>query len=425
MTDSNHQIPTWLKKIMENSWELELLISGGAIFSLFQLSGSWINWIESTNEFTYFLGRNVILLIGTLGLELLKIGFITHIILRAIWLSMVCVNYAYPKGINKEKIKWKKPFKIPVENEEDLQKSIIKVDRYCGIVIYLSISSTILLLGLILTIFLLLSIPSILDWEYAYGIYMNIIIISLVLYIIDLVSTGFLRKIKYFSYVFYPIFSVLDVLTLRKFIQKSGFHFFTNIPKRKFFSVAFTMLSIGLLLSYLNTYKRMHWKNIFDKRAYKYQLTNGMNVGPMFYRDQPVEQYRGNPSIQSKIVHDSYLNLFIPYNIHIDEFMNGMDKNKEDRLVSDLVSLNLDSKKIKAPNWHESWQDSKNGISRHIGIETFIPIGQLDDGPHVLKVGIKKNIREKLSKHVSEWQKERLEGIEILFIKDTDVSIEN
>jgi hypothetical protein len=254
---------------------------------------------------------------------------------------------------------------------------------------------------------------------------MNIIIISLVLYIIDLVSTGFLRKIKYFSYVFYPIFSVLDVLTLRKFIQKSGFHFFTNIPKRKFFSVAFTMLSIGLLLSYLNTYKRMHWKNIFDKRAYKYQLTNGMNVGPMFYRDQPVEQYRGNPSIQSKIVHDSYLNLFIPYNIHIDEFMNGMDKNKEDRLVSDLVSLNLDSKKIKAPNWHESWQDSKNGISRHIGIETFIPIGQLDDGPHVLKVGIKKNIREKLSKHVSEWQKERLEGIEILFIKDTDVSIEN
>jgi hypothetical protein len=105
--------------------------------------------------------------------------------------------------------------------------------------------------------------------------------------------------------------------------------------------------------------------------------------------------------------------------------MNGMDKNKEDRLVSDLVSLNLDSKKIKAPNWHESWQDSKNGISRHIGIETFIPIGQLDDGPHVLKVGIKKNIREKLSKHVSEWQKERLEGIEILFIKDTDVSIEN
>ena len=40
MTNSNHQIPKWLKQIMENSWELELLISGGAIFSLFQLSGN-------------------------------------------------------------------------------------------------------------------------------------------------------------------------------------------------------------------------------------------------------------------------------------------------------------------------------------------------------------------------------------------------
>ena len=89
MTNSNHQIPKWLKQIMENSWELELLISGGAIFSLFQLSGNRVNWIESTNEFTFFLNRSAILVIGTLGLELLKIGFITHIILRAIWLSMV------------------------------------------------------------------------------------------------------------------------------------------------------------------------------------------------------------------------------------------------------------------------------------------------------------------------------------------------
>ena len=99
MENSIHKIPAWLKQIQENSWELELLISGGAIFSLFQLSGSWIIWVESTNEFTFFMGRNVILMIGTLGLELLKIGFITHIMLRALWLAMVCVNYFYPQGI--------------------------------------------------------------------------------------------------------------------------------------------------------------------------------------------------------------------------------------------------------------------------------------------------------------------------------------
>ena len=83
MPKSNHQIPSWLKQIMENSWELELLISGGAIFSLFQLSGNWVQWFESTVEFTVFLGKDIILIIGTLGLEI-TIGFITHIIFREV-----------------------------------------------------------------------------------------------------------------------------------------------------------------------------------------------------------------------------------------------------------------------------------------------------------------------------------------------------
>jgi hypothetical protein len=36
--ESAHKVPQWLKKLQENSWELELLISGRAIFSLFQLT---------------------------------------------------------------------------------------------------------------------------------------------------------------------------------------------------------------------------------------------------------------------------------------------------------------------------------------------------------------------------------------------------
>lgn len=331
MPKSNHQIPSWLKLIMENSWELELLISGGAIFSLFQLSGNWVQWFESTVEFTAFLGQDIILIIGTLGLELLKIGFITHILFRAFWLAMVCANYVYPNGIKKEKIKWKKPFRIYAEDEEDLQLPIIKLDRYCGIVIYLSITSSILLLGIIATIFLLISIPSLLDLPFANGFYNQFVILFILLYILDLFTSGFLRKIPYFSYLIFPFFSIFDVLSFRKFIQKSAFLFFTNIPKVKFFSLTAVMLSIGLLLSYLNTYKSMHWPNVFDKRQYKWQLTNkdGLSTSPAYYRNEAINRYRGNPSIQSKIVHDNFLDLFIPYNVHYDAFMEGIDKKKK------------------------------------------------------------------------------------------------
>lgn len=336
------------------------------------------------------------------------------------------INCAYPQGVNKENIKWKKPFKIPISHEENLQVSIIRVDRYCGIVIYLSISSTIFLIGLILTIFLLLSVPSILEWKYAYGLYMNLVVLSLILYVMDLISAGLFRKIPLLSYLVFPFFSVLNVLTLSKFIEKSGFHFFSNIPKVKFFTVAFTMLSFGLILSYLNTYRDLHWKNIFDKRGYTMQLTNGMDVGPMFYRDEPVSRYRGNSSFQSKIVHDSYLNLFIPYNIHADNLLNGLGKEKQNILVSDIASISIDSVETREIQWHASWKDSQNGTSRHIGIESFIPIGHLEDGPHILKVYTDPSLAKKIEQNIelSDFDRERLSGLEILFIKDTEVSIE-
>lgn len=32
------EVPNWLKELQDNSWEAELLVSGGAVFSLFQLT---------------------------------------------------------------------------------------------------------------------------------------------------------------------------------------------------------------------------------------------------------------------------------------------------------------------------------------------------------------------------------------------------
>ena len=159
--NKTHHVPKWLKLIQENSWELELLISGGAIFTLFQVSDIWVQWLQSASFISFLPGRNMILLIGALGIEILKIGFISHLLLRAFWLSMVCINYAFPGGINKDKIKWKKPFKISVKENEDLQSSIVKVDRYCGLVIYLSVISTFLLAGMVFGIFCLVTLPTI------------------------------------------------------------------------------------------------------------------------------------------------------------------------------------------------------------------------------------------------------------------------
>jgi hypothetical protein len=240
--DKKHTIPKWLKELQENSWELELLISGGAIFTLFQVSDVWINWLETMNIISFLPGRPLFLLLGTLGLETLKLGFILHLILRSFWLSMVCINYVFPNGINKEKIKWKKPFKINIEEKEDLQSPIIFVDRLCGIVMYLSIISTFLLGGIIFTIFITVTAPMI------FGVNLDVIglvlVLAFLLYLVDLILGGILRKIPYLSYLTFPFFTFYDYLTFRKVYQKSALLFYTNISKWKFALSALVFLQL-------------------------------------------------------------------------------------------------------------------------------------------------------------------------------------
>ena len=41
-----NEIPEWLKNLQENSWELELLISDGAVFTLFQASDFLLDSVQ-------------------------------------------------------------------------------------------------------------------------------------------------------------------------------------------------------------------------------------------------------------------------------------------------------------------------------------------------------------------------------------------
>jgi len=417
--NKTHHVPKWLKLIQENSWELELLISGGAIFTLFQVSDIWVQWLQSASFISFLPGRNMILLIGALGIEILKIGFISHLLLRAFWLSMVCINYAFPGGINKDKIKWKKPFKISVKENEDLQSPIVKVDRYCGLVIYLSVISTFLLAGIVFGIFCLVTLPTILFGELS-GIYGIAVGSIFIFYVLDLLLGGLFRKIPYLSYLSFPFFSFFDILTFRVLYQKSAFLFFSNVPKIKFVISACLFFSFAITLSYLNTYRIMKWPNAFDSRQYKWQMSDGVFISPNSYRNTQRDGYHHYMSIQSKIVHDNYLDLFIPYDVHADEILDLSKKKKENRKLTQVFSISIDDSLYTDLSWNNQWSNSVNDI----GISCFVPIGHLADGAHTLRIHLNSYfipIVEKI--YNNRTIEEFIEGWPIVFVKDTKVDI--
>jgi hypothetical protein len=93
----------WIKDLELQSWQAELVISGLIITILFQLPGLFISWVEATmiqsGELEY-LFVNFASLIFLVGIDLLIIFFGIHLLLRGIWISLLGLNSVYPNGID-------------------------------------------------------------------------------------------------------------------------------------------------------------------------------------------------------------------------------------------------------------------------------------------------------------------------------------
>ncbi len=390
--NNNREIPKWLKNLQDNSWELELLISGGAIFTLFQMSSIWVDWINSIKITGSIGALNLIMLLGTVGIEILKVGFITHLISRALWLSMVCANYVFPLGIKKDKINWQKPFNPKVEDKEDLFHVIMNIDMFCGLVMFLSIISTFILFGILLTFFLILSVPVALGVQT--GMVGGVVFIIFIGYILDLLLGGLLRKIPFLSYFIYPFFVFFDLISFRFTFQKALFLFKTNISIRKFTGLAILFVSFALVFSYLNVYTAMQWPNVFDKRGYKWMLAESEFMSNKIYRDCIDEKENSPYHIQSKIIKSNYVDLFIRYDFKIDCFVDLAKKLGGINYVSDLFEVFIDEKKIDNLEWHPYWN---HNIS-NIGVTTMISIRELQNGKHNLSFRLNEAFILKLKK---------------------------
>ena len=211
--NKEHKIPAWLQRIQDNSSELELLISGGAIYALIQLS-NLINTFQMQLILMHGSEANIKILL--LGLSMLTLGFVLHLITRAYWLSLVCLNYVFPEGVKFENLKLQKPFKVNTSGRNDLYTMILKADKVCGLLMFISIASTVLFTGLMIPWYASIILDVSTEGE-MFSIIKDLLAWSLIIYIFDLLFSGILRKVKYISAAVYPIFKLYDFIVFQVF----------------------------------------------------------------------------------------------------------------------------------------------------------------------------------------------------------------
>ncbi|HEU0053350.1 MAG TPA: hypothetical protein VFQ39_09245, partial [Longimicrobium sp.] len=304
-------------------WELELLISGAVTFALMQLPGRVDAAFRALDPHLDVGGGMAVFMayyVTKLVLYALIMCFLAHLAMRAYWVGLIGLESVYPRGV-----KWDETRLGPIAREEfrarlpPLQTMIDRADRVASVIFSSAfVIVFILAMGVVLGAFC---------WGLAWVISRVLPVEVLPLFTIILFLLSFFpAMVSAFDRRWSPKLGQRGRARVRRLTVGSYYlgamplygtavMLLTGGRRRRsslVFGVAFLLL-FGVFLV----------KDVFLARgvirggsyAYFPEQAGRFGADPRYYRDQrrDGESYENTPSIQSDVVREPYVRLFIPY----------------------------------------------------------------------------------------------------------------
>lgn len=368
--------PKWLKHFQENSWEAEILISGGAIFSLFQFSDYLIYIKTFLSENKPIAGLDPIIIFCMLTIKGVTFGFILHLFLRGLWIAMVCVNSAFPNGVNRARLRFTGKYSDDL-SDPTLTVKIASLDRVCGLVFYSAFAYVMAVTGIVILSAFLFALKAIMPW-----LLWILIVPLLIFFITDLLSSGWFRRNKQVGKIYYPVYIFFNTLSLLFIYRKSLQIVFSNARKLPTILFVTIFIIISFSLSYFSLYKALNRHDPFREREYPATKAGAVIRGvENFYIDNIAdgENIRWF-AIQSEIVTQPYLKLFITYR---ETYRAGIEASGSSSF-DQIVTVTINDVVIKNPDWFAYVRVEAN----QSGIITMIPMAGLPSGKNIIEVHI-------------------------------------
>jgi hypothetical protein len=406
-----------LQRLQEESWQLELIISGFAIFGLITSFGP-ITEAAQIAQSKQQLEWSIILVIATVSCAILIFNLLLHVILRGLWIGTLGLRYV-SGDIDYESLKYSEKFtKYLKKRVGSFDKYVATLENYCSIIFAVSFLLIFYVLALTFTIItIIIIITQIIENDSLpetprsiLGIILIIfMILGMLLTFIDFMTQGWLKKKKWTSKIYFPIYWVFSFITLSFLYRPLVYNFLDNKFGRR---LSFVLLPIYFIILILTSFQYRP-SNYFDDVDYSSET----RANRISYLDQLKDnEHVDNFAITSKVVTMPYLNVFMELTDNVEN--NIFDFNSKLKPDDDRRGLNSDIVVFNNMNWStlRSRQDdylktlnqvytvrvdstdldaefilSENN-QKDLGFETFISTKHLEEGKHVLKV-LRKRIK--------------------------------
>lgn len=402
-----------LSKLQEESWQLELLISGFAIFGLFTV---FPHLRESLTEAenNQHIYKFVISIIGYISCSILIFNLLLHVLLRGLWIGALGLRYV-SGDIDYDSLKYSPRFtKYLKKRVGSFDKYIGTLENYCSVIFAISfllifyvlaIAFTILTITLIAT--QLIENDNLPKWiSQGVGIFAVVFIsVGMLVTFFDFMTLGLLKKKKWISLIYFPIYWVFSFVTLSFLYRPLVYNFLDNKFGKR---LSLALVPFYILIAFTTSLK-YNVSNYFRTDINSSDIVASNNN----YEDA-LNETNGiinEVAIQSKVISDNYVKVFMQFSDNIEDnvfsFNPSLKPKHDSRGLSSDVSFGNNFKsnrktdslrraylktfnfiysiKIDTTKFNSDFILSKNKKGA-LGFETYISTKTLNDGKHILRV---------------------------------------
>ncbi len=428
--NKNSKLTKWLESLQQESWQLELIISGFAIFLVGSLGEPLDDWGNRMSVATSGVKNNFIMVLPLMILYaawfFLLTNLVLHLILRGLWISTIGLRYV-SGDIDWDKLNLHPKFHNYLQsNIGSYDEYIERLEKLCSVVfaftfmiifIFISFGLWFMALAFILEFILQGLLYPILS-ESTYMIIKRVFSISLLatglLYFIDFLTLGWLKRRKWASKFYYPIYRFYSFITLASLYRPIYYNLIDHKYGRNLSKLLIPYIFILTLFASFNVEHHAHYPtenkdgNILSRLNYDDERES---------LDSPIEKI----SLPSKYISNGFLDVFIKYkggrdNATVEMLCPNLKPLREVGIQSDFIigfnsnvndDISSDSSLICVQNLYQISVDDSIFTDLNArffrypkygerGLKTIIDVDYLPRGEHLLRVDFQKLTNDSL-----------------------------
>ncbi|MEM9835948.1 MAG: hypothetical protein AAF828_05570 [Bacteroidota bacterium] len=231
----------FLAQLERDSWNLELIISGLALIGL-AAAGDYVD--EKFDHISHWkeeLLPAAFLLISIISAGyLIFINLVVHFLLRSLWVAGLGLR-SVSGEVNFLRLKMAPRFDRFLRRRiGSFDQYLERLDKLCSVLFAFSFLIAMIVISFFIWMALLMLLAGVVGRQVDTTLSRVTFIISLLsyllgtlLYLIDFISLGRIKKIKWFSVVYYPVYRFFGWITLARFYRPIYYNFIDTAYTRK------------------------------------------------------------------------------------------------------------------------------------------------------------------------------------------------